>query len=153
MLTLLATLILVAPPTSPATDTLVRTRSSLTVGETVTRLRTAVESRGLTIFAIVDHAANARQADLTLPPTTLVLFGNPRAGTLLMHCDPAVAVDLPLRMLVWEDAESRTWIGHQAVALLRARYRLEACGEVLDRIEAVLEALRREAAGVGGVDR
>lgn len=152
MIAFLAILLLAPPPASPASDTLVRTRSSLPVAETVTRLRTVAGSRGLTIFAIVDHAANARQADLTLPPTTLILLGNPRAGTLLMRCDPAVAVDLPLRMLVWEDAESRTWIGHQPVALLRARYRLEACAEVLQRIEGVLEALRREAAGAGGED-
>ncbi|HUG27427.1 MAG TPA: DUF302 domain-containing protein, partial [Gemmatimonadales bacterium] len=66
--------------------------------------------------------------------------------------DPAVAVDLPLRMLVWQDAEARTWIGHQPVSLLRARYQLEACGEVLQRIEGVLEALRLEAAGAGGED-
>jgi uncharacterized protein (DUF302 family) len=152
MLTLLATLVLAPPPATQAPDTLVRTRSSHPVAETVTRLRTAAESRGLTIFAVVDHAANARQADLDLPPTTLVILGNPRAGTLLMHCDPAVAVELPLRMLVWEDSEARTWIGHQPVSLLRMRYRLEACGEVLERIEGVLEVLRREAAGAGGGD-
>lgn len=122
------------------------------MSETVTRLLTAAESRGLTIFAVVDHAANARQADLALPPTTLVLLGNPRAGTLLMQCDPAVAVDLPLRMLVWQDAEGRTWVGHQPVSLLRTRYQLESCGEVLERLKGVLEALRREAAGAGGED-
>lgn len=153
MLPLLATLLLAHAPAAQAADTLVRTRSSLPVAETVTRLRIAAEARGLTIFAVVDHAANARQAELALPPTTLVLLGNPRAGTLLMHCDPAVAVDLPLRMLIWQDSEARTWIGHQPVALLRTRYRLESCGGVLERIEGVLEALRREAAGAGGEDR
>lgn len=153
MLALLATLLLAPSPAAPATDTLVRTRSSLSVAEIVTRLRTAAESRGLTIFAVVDHAANARQADLALPPTTLVILGNPRAGTLLMHCDPAVAVDLPLRMLVWQDTGGRTWIGHQPVSLLRARYRLGSCEEVLERIAGVLEALRREAAGAGGEAR
>lgn len=152
MLALLATLLLAPPPAAQATDTLVRTRSSLPVTEAVSRLRTAAESRGLTIFAVVDHAANARQAELALPPTTLVLLGNPRAGTLLMHCDPAVAVDLPLRMLIWQDAEGGTWIGHQPVSLLRTRYQLESCGEVLERIDGVLAALRREAAGSGGED-
>lgn len=150
MLFILTALLLTPLPPGAASDSLVRTRSSLPVAETVTRLRAAAESRGLTIFAVVDHAANARQAELALPPTTLVILGNPRAGTLLMQCDPAVAVDLPLRMLVWQDSEARTWIGHQPVTLLRTRYRLEACGEVLHRIEGVLEALRREAAGAGG---
>ncbi len=153
MLAILTALLLTPLPAGAVTDTLVRTQSSLPAAETVTRLRTAAESRGLTIFAVVDHAASARQAELVLPPTTLVILGNPRAGTLLMHCDPAVAVDLPLRMLIWEDREGRTWIGHQPVSLLRARYRLDSCGEVLDRIEGVLEALRREAAGAGGEDR
>lgn len=146
MLALLALLTLAAPPA----DTLLRTMSSLPVPETVTRLRTAAESRGLTVFAVVDHAANARQADLALAPTTLVLLGNPRAGTLLMQCDQAAAVDLPLRMLVWQDHEGRTWVGHHPVTALANQYRLGDCGEVLARIAGVLEALRREAAGAGG---
>lgn len=152
MFAFLAMILLAPLPAPQASDTLVRTRSSLPVAEAVTRLRTAATARGLTIFAVVDHAANARQVELALQPTTLVLLGNPRAGTLLMHCDPAVAVDLPLRMLIWQDAEGRTWVGHQPVSLLRTRYQLESCGEVLERLEGVLEALRREAAGSGGDD-
>jgi uncharacterized protein (DUF302 family) len=146
MLPLLAILALT---TAPA-DTLLRTRSSLPVPETVMRLRQAAEARGLTIFALVDHAANARDVNLELGPTTLVLLGNPRAGTLLMQCDPAVAVDLPLRMLVWEDPEGRIWVGHHPVSSLAERFRLDGCREVLDRIAGVLDALRREAAGAGG---
>lgn len=150
MIALIAALALTAASAPALADTLVRTRSSLPVAETVLRLRSAVESRGVTIFAVIDHAANARDAGLSLEPTTLILFGNPAAGTLLMHCDPAVAVELPLRMLVWRDAEQRVWVGHQPVSRLAAAFRLEGCGEVLDRIAGVLEALRREAAGAGG---
>lgn len=146
---MLAVLAALALATAPA-DTLLRTQSSLAVAPTVVRLRTAAESRGLTIFAEVDHAANARAVDLSLAPSTLILLGNPRAGTLLMQCDPAVAADLPLRMLVWEDAEGRTWVGHSDARLLASRYDLVACQETIDRIVGVLEALRREAAGAGG---
>lgn len=146
MITLLATLAVALAPA----DTLVRTQSSLPAAETVARLRAAATSRGLTIFAVVDHAANARDAGLELPPTTLVLLGNPRAGTLLMHCDRRVAVDLPLRMLVWTDADGRTWVGHHAAAVLTERYALQECLPVVETIAGVLEALRREAAGAGG---
>ncbi|MFN2315352.1 MAG: DUF302 domain-containing protein [Gemmatimonadales bacterium] len=146
MLTLLAALVFAPVPA----DTLLRTQSSLGVAQTVVRLRTAAESRGLTIFAVVDHAANARAVDLPLAASTLVLLGNPRAGTLLMQCDPSVAADLPLRMLVWEDAEGRTWVGHHDARALATRYDLAACQETVDRIVGVLEALRREAAGAGG---
>jgi uncharacterized protein (DUF302 family) len=146
MLALLAAAVLAAAPA----DTLLRTQSSLPVAATVTRLRAAAESRGLTVFAIVDHGANARGSGLTLPPTVLVLLGHPAAGTLLMHCDPQVAADLPLRMLVWEDSEGRTWVGHHPASRLARDFRLAECGENLTRIAGVLEALRREAAGAGG---
>lgn len=146
MLAVLAALSLAAAPA----DTLIRTRSSLPVAETVTRLRAAAESRGLTVFAVIDHAANARGSGLELLPTVLVLLGNPAAGTILMHCDQRVAVDLPLRMLVWQDNEGRTWVGHHAAPRLAADFALADCGDILERIGGVLEALRREAAGAGG---
>jgi uncharacterized protein (DUF302 family) len=73
--------------------------------ETVRRLIEAVESRGLTVFARIDHAAGAREAGLELADEQVVLFGNPRAGTPLMQDDPRIGVELPLRILVWADAD------------------------------------------------
>src|SRR3954452_3357889 len=80
-------------------------RSGAGYGETVRRLLEAIESRRLTLLARIDHAAAAREAGLELADEQVVLFGNPRAGTPLMQSDPRIGVDLPLRILVWADAD------------------------------------------------
>src|SRR3954470_13092082 len=80
-------------------------RSASGYGETVERLIDAIESRGLTVFARIDHAAGARDAGLELADEQVVLFGNPRAGTPLMQGDPRIGIELPLRMLVWAGAD------------------------------------------------
>lgn len=131
-------------------DTLLRTPSPVGVAETVSRLTTAATAQGMTIFATVDHAANAAGVGMTLPPTIVVILGNPRAGTLLMQCAPTVAVDLPLRILVWEDGEGRTWVGHRDPLELVERYRMEGCRPVLERIAGVLATIRREATAPRG---
>lgn len=141
--------LLAAVAGSPA-DTLLRSPSPVGVAQTVTRLAAAATAQGMTIFATVDHAANAAGVGMTLPPTTVVIVGNPRAGTLLMQCAPAVAVDLPLRILVWEDAEGRTWVGHQDPQELLARYGLGGCRAIVERISGVLATLRREATAPRG---
>ncbi len=134
---------------SPA-DTLLRNQSPLGVAQTVTRVVAAATAQGMTIFATDDHAANATGVGMTLSPTTVVILGNPRAGTLLMQCAPAVAVDLPLRILVWKDAEGRTWVGHQDPLELVARYGMEGCRAVVERMAGVLATLRREATAPRG---
>jgi len=140
--------LVVALTGSPA-DTLLRSLSPVGVAQTVTRLAAAATAQGMTIFATVDHAANATGVGMTLPPTTVVILGNPRAGTLLMQCAPAVAVDLPLRILIWEDGEGRTWIGHRDPQELVAQYGLEGCRAIIERISGVLATLRREATAPG----
>jgi uncharacterized protein (DUF302 family) len=82
---------------------LITIKCKLSAAETLNRLRSALESAGVTVFAVVDHAASAAAAGLPLRPTTLIIFGNPAAGTPLMQANQLAGIDLPLKVLVWED--------------------------------------------------
>lgn len=139
MLLALTLFSLAAPP-----DTLVRVPSPYAVDVTADRLEQAAAARGLTRFARIDHAANAAEAELVLRPTVVLIVGNPAAGTLLMHCDQTVAVELPLRILVWADEQDRVWVGHLPVEGLATRYALDPCGQVLARVGQGLTALIAE---------
>lgn len=80
--------------------------------ETLSRLLDAIAGRGLTVFAQFDHAAAAREVDMNLAPETVVVFGNPRAGTPLMNSDPRIGIELPLRIVVWATDDAKTLIGY-----------------------------------------
>jgi uncharacterized protein (DUF302 family) len=95
------------------------------IKETVTRLTQLIENRGMKLFAVIDQSAEAHSAGLQLRPTTLVLFGNPAAGTAVMDAAPLAALDLPLKVLVWADGD-QTKVSHLAPGALAERYRLEA---------------------------
>ena len=121
-----------------------RLRASDSVDAAFTRLETAVGQRGLTVFARLDFAADAAGVGLTLPPTRLLLFGNPRAGTPLMAAVPTAALDLPLKVLIWEVADGSVWVGYNTPAYLSERHNVPA--ELLANIRAV-EWLAAIAAG------
>jgi uncharacterized protein (DUF302 family) len=122
-------------------------RSASGYGETVDRLVDAIESRGLTVFARIDHAAAAREAGLELADEQVVLFGNPRAGTPLMQSDPRIGVELPLRILVWADADG-VLLGYRDPRELAGPYDIAAEHQaILDQMATLLGALADEAAG------
>lgn len=98
--------------------------SPLSHGATVARLRDLLESRGMKLFAVIDQAAEARRVGLELRPTTLVVFGNPAAGTAVMEAVPTAAIDLPLKILVWTD-EERTCATYLSPSAFAARHALE----------------------------
>jgi uncharacterized protein (DUF302 family) len=111
------------------------------VAETVTRLTELLGTKGLKVFAVIDQSAEARQAGLGLRDTTLVLFGNPSAGTPVMAEAPLAALDLPLKLLIWDDA-GQTKVCYWAPAVLAARYRLNpALAENLAGIDPLTDAL------------
>jgi uncharacterized protein (DUF302 family) len=97
--------------------------SPRTVAETVSRLVEIVEERGMKVFAVIDQADEARRAGLELRPTTLVIFGNPAAGTPVMDAAPLAALDLPLKVVVWADG-AETQVSYVSPAALDARYGL-----------------------------
>lgn len=110
-------------------DGLVNVRSVHSYGVTLERFRAGLMQAGLTIFAEIDHRANATAVGLTLRPTMLLVFGNPRGGTPLMQMHQTVALDLPLRALVWEDDKGATWITHPDPHALAQRHQLGSAAE------------------------
>src|SRR5215813_7422252 len=104
---------------------LVSLKSAFSVKETVDRLVRLLESKGLTVFCRIDHAANAVGAGLELRPTEVLIFGNAKGGTPLMQATQTIGIDLPLKALAWEDAAGQTWIGYNDPAWLAARHGIE----------------------------
>jgi uncharacterized protein (DUF302 family) len=121
--------------------------SSHPVEETVERLKAILHAKGVTLFALVDHSGEAEKAGLQMRPTKLLIFGNPKAGTPLMLAAPSSAIDLPLKILVWEDANRKVWISYNSPAYLKERHGLP--DELMSNI-AVIEALATAASKTGG---
>lgn len=139
-----------APATAHAHELengLVQMSSSFSVSETGERLEALFEERRLNLMAQVDHAQNAASVGEALRPTKLFIFGNPAVGTPLMQCNQSVAIDLPQKMLVWEDAAGQVWLGYNNPEYLLERHELEACEPVIERISQVLEDIATRAAG------
>jgi uncharacterized protein (DUF302 family) len=118
------------------------------VGETVDRLAEAVTAAGLTVFARIDHAANAAQAGFELRPTQLLIFGNPRGGTPLMQDRQTAGIDLPVKALAWQDEAGRVWLTYNDAAWLAARHGLGPRSHAtIEAIAAGLAAVTGRAAG------
>lgn len=98
-------------PGSGADHGMLRLKSPYSAAETLTRLEAQIKQRNLTVVARVDHAAGAQRVNQTLRPTEVLIFGSPQAGTPLMQCAQAVGIDLPMKALVWVDAQQQTWLG------------------------------------------
>jgi uncharacterized protein (DUF302 family) len=117
--------------------------SNHSVEETVARLTGLLQAKGVTLFALVDHSGEAAKVGMSMPPTKLLIFGSPKAGTPLMLAAPSAALDLPLKILVWQDAEAKVWVTYNSPAYLQQRHGLPA--ELLANI-AVVEALAAKVA-------
>lgn len=96
--------------------------SSWPVAETLERLEELVKSKGLEVFCRVDHSGAAEKAGLTMKPSQLLIFGSPKAGTPLMVASPTLAIDLPLKALIWEDGEGKVWISYNSPEYLKTRH-------------------------------
>jgi uncharacterized protein (DUF302 family) len=106
----------------PTVNGIVSRHSHHTVAGTVAKLLDLLHAKGITVFAVIDHSGEAEKVGLKMRPTKLVVFGSPKAGTPLMLAAPSVAIDLPLKLLVWEDAEGKTWISFNDPEFLRGRH-------------------------------
>jgi uncharacterized protein (DUF302 family) len=115
--------------------------------ETTDRLDSEIRSKGLTIFARIDHAAGAAEMGLTLRPTNLITFGNARGGTPLMQAAQTVGIDLPLKALVWEDAAGKTWISYNKPNWIAQRHGVAGRESIVEKMTDLLRTIAREAAG------
>jgi uncharacterized protein (DUF302 family) len=109
---------------NPTADGMIHLRSKQSVAETLQRLEALVKSKGLEVFCHVDHSGAAEKAGLTMKPTQLLIFGSPKAGTPLMVASPTLAIDLPLKALIWEDSEGRVWVSYNSAEYLKARHNI-----------------------------
>jgi uncharacterized protein (DUF302 family) len=122
-----------------AANGLITIKSSYGPEETMNRLEAEVRSRGMTVFAHIDHAAGAAAVGLPLRPTELLIFGDARAGTALMQSSQAIGIDLPLKVLVWQDASGIAWLSYQDPVFLAQRHGLDDAGTT--RANAIATAL------------
>ncbi len=130
--------------TQAATGLIVKS-SPYSVAETERRFVEVLEANGLNVFATVDHAENAATVDLQLPPTRVVIFGNPRAGTPLMQCQPSIAIDLPQKLLIFAD-EQGVQIAYNDPQYLAERHQLADCGaQAIAKIAEALDGLTEQA--------
>jgi uncharacterized protein (DUF302 family) len=109
--------------------------SNHSVDATLERLLGILREKGVSVFAVIDHSGEAEKAGLSLPPTKLVVFGSPKAGTPVMQAAPSAAIDLPLKILVWEDGERRVWVSYNSPEYLQERHGFPA--ELIANISAV----------------
>jgi uncharacterized protein (DUF302 family) len=121
---------------------IVKIPSHRSVEETVGKLKTILQSKGVTLFALVDHNGEAEKVGMKMPPTKLLIFGNPKGGTPLMLAAPSAAIDLPLKILVAEDSQGKVWISYNSAEYLRDRHGLPE--NLLPNI-AVVQALAAAA--------
>ena len=110
-----------------AADGLVALKSPYPAKDTMNRFEENARQRGLTVFARIDHAAGAAKVGKTLRPTEVLIFGNPQGGTPLMECAQSAGIDLPLKALVWEDAQGQVWLGYNDPAWLASRHAAADC--------------------------
>jgi uncharacterized protein (DUF302 family) len=118
--------------------------SNHSVDQTVAKLENILQSKNVTLFAVVDHSGEAEKVGMKMPPTKLLIFGSPKAGTPLMLAAPSIAIDLPLKILVWEDAQRKVWVSYNSPEYLKERHGLPQ--ELLQNI-AVVETFAAKAAG------
>lgn len=128
---------------APSNQGIVDVLSHHTVDATVERLRAILQAKAVTLFAVVDHSGEAEKVGFKMNPTKLLIFGSPQAGTPLMLAAPSVAIDLPLKILVWEDSQGRVWISYNSPEYLIVRHGLPP--DLLKNI-AVVETLAVKAA-------
>ena len=110
-------------PMALATDKgIIDKPSNHSVDQTVEKLKNILQSKGITLFALVDHSGEAEKAGMKMRPTKLLIFGSPKAGTPLMLTAPSIAIDLPLKILVWEDAQGKVWVSYNSPDYLKQRH-------------------------------
>jgi uncharacterized protein (DUF302 family) len=121
-------------------------RSSFGPKETMDRLDAEIGAKGMTVFARIDHTAGAAEVGLTLRPTELIMFGNARGGTPLMQSVQTVGIDLPLKVLVWQDASGETWLSYNEPRWIAQRHGVADAEQVVSNLAAALRAISTKAA-------
>ena len=128
-----------------AADGVIRLRSAYDVKTTETRLIDNLKAKGMTVFTTVDHTAGAAKAGLKLRPTELVIFGNPKVGTPLMQCSQSMAIDLPQKALIMEDAKGRVWYLYNDPEYMAKRHHMKHCDAAVAKVKHALAMFAKQA--------
>lgn len=132
-----------------AADGLITLPSNHPVDATIEKFQAEVENRGFMVFALLDHSAAAETADLKMPRATVIVFGNPRLGTPMFIKYPTLAIDLPLKALVWENADGEVFLSYNSAeyvyGTIFARHGAPSAQEAVQKLEAVLSTMAKEA--------
>jgi len=128
---------------TPNTDNgIISIPSNHSVDRAVENLKSILQAKGVTLFALIDHSGEAKKVGMKMPPTKLLIFGSPKGGTPLMLAAPSVAIDLPLKILVWEDGQGKVWLSYNSPEYLKERHGLPS--DLFQNI-AVVETLATKA--------
>ena len=117
---------------------MLKVKSNHSVMDTLDKLEKVLLSKGMKVFMRIDHAAGASGAGLELRPTQLMIFGNPKVGTPLMNCSQSIAIDLPQKMLAWQDEAGQVWLGYNDPAHLKERHASSGCDKVFEKVSGAL---------------
>jgi uncharacterized protein (DUF302 family) len=128
---------------------LISVQSSFGPKETMDRVEAEIRAGGLNVFARIDHAAGAADVGLPLAPTDLIIFGNARGGTPLMQSVQTVGIDLPLKILVWQDAANTTWLSYNEPSWIAQRHGVAGAESTIDKMADLLRAIATEATAGG----
>ncbi|MGI1998462.1 DUF302 domain-containing protein [Shewanella frigidimarina] len=137
----LAVAVLFASTHAYAVESLITVESHYSAKETADRFESIIKDKGFTVFARIDHQKNAAGVNLTLKPTEVIIFGNPNIGTQLMQCNQLVAIDLPQKVLVSEDADNKVWLSYNNPQYIKQRHSITGCDEVINKISGALNTL------------
>lgn len=135
------------PLESPGTE-LVTLPSARGAAQTVEHLKSVLGQKKIQVFADIDHAAGARQVGMSLRPTRVILFGNPQAGTPLMQSQQTIGLDLPLRILIWEDEDGKVWLTYRRPEVVARSHHVQNREEAVKGLDAGLAALAHAAASL-----
>ena len=145
MMALGLSLLAFAPPTALAKDQLVVKQSKYSVAETLDRLTKILKSKGITVFARVDHTAGAKKVGMTLRPTQLLIFGNPKMGTPLMLANQQIGLSLPMKALAYKDKAGKVWLAYRQPNDLQKAYGLAKQDKIFGKMKGALGMLTDKA--------
>jgi uncharacterized protein (DUF302 family) len=128
-------------------ENLIAIESKLGVKESLDKLAATLEQRGIKVAARVDHAAGAKAVGMDLPPIEVIMFGNPKLGTPLIQANPAIAIDLPMKVLAWQDKAGKVWVGYTAPETLKARYGITGQDDTFKAMTGAIDGLAKVASG------
>jgi uncharacterized protein (DUF302 family) len=127
-------------PSTSEVNGIVDTPSNHSFEQTVEKIKGILQGKGLALFALVDHSGEAEKVGLKMPPTKLLIFGSPKGGTPVMQAAPSVALDLPLKILVWEDPQGKVWVSHNTPEYFKQRHNIpDALLPNISGVRAIVE--------------